>query len=490
MKVGASWMFVGGAALAGCSLLYNPANLPGPAIDAAPDAPPVVVRDQLELMAAGPHTLFEGQGTGGSRPAVVAITGKNIADDAVVTLIAADASTPALMLEVDNEHAVRSYGVLAVPVTLPIDPDRGEGLIKLTVQVSQPRGDGSAEPVTQRLEGQVVLHTLPELDAPITSSAALAPRYARVQLPGTALSFTPGASGAPVVISAVGSIELGDVHADASGQVPGPGGASGGPAAGPGGGPGGGKPAGLLTGGVAVAASGGGFGTAGENGHALLGIGTNPGGQATGDDYITSYPANAGSGGGGGAGTGGGAGGTLELTSGGTLTVGKVSADGGTSATGGGGSGGAIILRAGARATFGAVTASGGTGANAGGAGNGGAGRVRYDAPSVGALASLPSTGRRGVAFSDSRDDNPLITRDAQPAIKLVSEVASAVSFKVFVLDADGTTRAMSTVAFDTVSVSIELPVEPGYNQICVTPPSGNPGIRESTNCIDLAHVP
>jgi hypothetical protein len=495
MNVTAPWIVVGALSLAGCSLLYSPNNLPAPAIDATvpPDLYVTMHPDLLTLDAAGPMVLFEGQGTGGSRPAILAITGSNIADDATVALLPTGGQSPAPMIEVDNAHAGHAPGVLAVPVTLPIDTSRGTAGasdVALTVQVTQMAPPGSGAPaIVKSLEGQVVLRNLPELDAPVTSSAALAPLYSRVAL-SSALSFTPGAAAGPAVIRAVSSISAGDVHADAQGASPGPGGAGGGAASTRGAGPGGGNPAALLSGGLLEAGSGGGYGSVGGSGGSLLNPTSNPGGPATGDELITSYASSAGSGGGGGnSNSGGGAGGTLELTAGGTLTVGRVTANGGAgSGNGGGGSGGAIVLRSGAVAMFGAITAGGGGVVSGSGAGGGGSGRLRYDVPSVGgAIPTLPTANRRGAAFLEAI---PLVTNDPRQTLQLISIAASDLSFKVFVLDAAGITTEATMVTFAAPAVAIKPTLNAGYNRVCVTPPQGNPTLAESTSCIDIAYVP
>src|SRR5258705_560618 len=76
--------------LAGCSLIYNPNNLPGVpseagiSIDAPPDAPPdaEIVLDadptMLVLNTIAPSSIDEGQGDGGSRPALIVIGGHPI----------------------------------------------------------------------------------------------------------------------------------------------------------------------------------------------------------------------------------------------------------------------------------------------------------------------------------------------------------------------------------------------------------------------------
>lgn len=481
---------VGASISMGCSLLYNPNNLPALEVDAAVDAH-IVAPDLLALTAVGPLVLLEGQGTGGSRPAILAIEGNDIASDATVTLVPVAAQGPAPVIEVDNAHAVHALGgtVLAVPVTLPVDPDRGTPNpvdVMLTVQVTQMGASGT--PVVVPLAGKLTLRNLPELDTAVTEVTALAAKYSQVNV-SAGLAFTAHANASPVAIRAVGSIDfgMGEVHADGGGQTPGPGGNAGGAKGANGGGAGGGRPAGALSGGLLAAASGGGYGTAGGPGGAIGNANANPGGLATGDDFIKSYATNTSGGGGGGDNNpGGGGGGTIELTAGGTLTVGKVSANGGSAGgNGGGGSGGAIVLRSGANATLGVITVNGGSGGGSGG--GGGVGRVRYDAPSL--VGTAPPGARRGVAFDASGGSIPLATHDAHQPLRVVSTIGST-DFKVFVLSEDGTTTASTSVTFGSSSAVITPTLVPGYNQVCVTPPGITPDILESTNCLDIAYVP
>jgi hypothetical protein len=454
------------SALAGCSLLYNPDHLP-PYVDPLAPVP----------QSAGPQILFEGQGTGGSRQAILAITGRNFAPEATVELLPTDESSTAPPIEIDNAHIVRGSTVLAVPVTFPVDMTPGAGDVKLTVQVTQMGSDG---PVAGTLKDRVVLRKLPELDTSISDSTMLAPLYSSVKVT-TALSFTPLANASPVVIRAVGAIELGDVHVDASGQTPGPGGGAAGAGGaslmmdgGKGGGPGGGT-AGSVT-------AGGG------------------GGAVSSDDLITSYKTSGSGGGGGAIAAGGGGGGTLELTAGGTLKVGAITskgADGQSGTTGGGGgSGGVIVLRSGALATFGVITASGGLGGSSTGLSlpdgkPGGGGRLRYDVPSFSGEAPTSSTAiiQRGVAFGAAVGTNPLVTQNDHQDLIVLSEMGST-QFNVFVRDADDITTASTNVTFTSPNVIITPALRPGYNRICILPPGGNTNLLESTNCIDIAYVP
>ncbi|HET9625931.1 MAG TPA: hypothetical protein VFP84_31440, partial [Kofleriaceae bacterium] len=360
----------GAAALTGCSLIYSPGNLPSVPADAAdapgpPDAP--FDPDQLAVDAVAPGEMFEGQGVDGSRQVVLAITGANIAPDAKLTLVPEDPASPAAMIQVDNDHAVHSKfgGLLAVPITLPIDVASAGADIALAVQVTQ---SGSAGQVVEPpLKGHLVLHTLPELTALPAAATPLAPQYSRVAIGDWAIA--PRAAASATVVRSWSSITIGNVSANAAGATPGPGGAGGGSAGQNGAGFGGGLPGNVLSG---LLAGGGGAGFSSIGGKSPGGI---AGGAANGDAFITSLARNFASGGGGGGGLGaakgGGGGGTILLTAKGTLEVGALSATGGTGDTGsllaaggGGGAGGVIVLRAWAGATLGAITVAGGHGGN------------------------------------------------------------------------------------------------------------------------------
>jgi hypothetical protein len=492
--------------LAGCSLLYNPNNLPSPPDPVIPDGPPVDAREPdappidvtaLKLGGALPAMLLEGQGDGGSRPAVVVVTGENIGPDATVTLVAPRGVTPAPMVQVDNAHAARAPNghVLAVPVTLAVDTGRATGTMALTVQVSQMTPTG---PIAAMASNPVTVQYLPELTAAITDPAALAAKYSEVKLSGTVLSFPASASASRVAIVAVASIDLGGVHADAMGSVPGSGGGAGGPAKVVGGGPSGGQPGNFLVGnqGAVVAGGGGGYRVAGGGGHDLGGNIAAPGGGPIGDDFVSSYATNRSSGGGGGGmSAGGGGGGTIEITAGGTLKIGPVSAggaagggDGLLSGAAGGGTGGTVVLRSKAgSATLGAVTVSAGAAGHNGAltpaAGAGSDGRVRYEAVSVTGAPAAPA--RRGAVFAH---DNPVATSDPQPAISLISAAGSD-AFKLFVVDGAGATTTSMTVVFGSPTALVRPPLSPGYNQVCVTTPQGGPTIEESKNCIEIGYA-
>ncbi|HEX4420678.1 MAG TPA: hypothetical protein VH165_22340 [Kofleriaceae bacterium] len=487
-----------GATSTGCSLLYNVSNLPDPRVDAGGIPPPpdaILDPDALMLTAASPTLLYEGQGSGGSRAAILVINGSNIAPDAQVSLAATDPAAAAPMVTIDNAHAMHTADntMIAVPVTLLVDPTNTPGGkavdLPLTIQITQ---SGSTGMVTSpALTGQVSLHCLPELTAPLAAGVAPEPLYSQIAPIPANLSFA-ALAGAAIELRSVSSIDVGNVVSNTAGATPGPGGGAGGGPGLAGTGPGGGQPGALL--GLLTGGGGAGFFAGGG-----AGGGGTLGGAMSGDPLIVSYATTYASGGGGGGSaiTGGGGGGTVELTAGGTLTVGTVTVDGGNGANGstligggGGGAGGVVVIRAGAGATLGAISAKGGTGGTSGLGGAGGIGsigRVRVDAPSIaGTQPGFSSSVRRGVAFATAA---PLVTHDPHVLINVVSAFA-ADQFQVVVRDAANTTIQTSSLLFATPTAAITPSLSPGFNRVCVLPPGGTLTNEESTNCLDLVYVP
>src|SRR5262249_34521357 len=93
------------SALAGCSLIYNPNNLPTPPVVDAPevdayiaDANPALV----QLLDVGPAVLLEGQGVGGARPGVLALVGHQFVGPVTVELVLPTGLPRAPVITVDN----------------------------------------------------------------------------------------------------------------------------------------------------------------------------------------------------------------------------------------------------------------------------------------------------------------------------------------------------------------------------------------------------
>jgi hypothetical protein len=473
----------------GCSLLYNPDRIDKPLdakqyLDAAIDADP----SALTLTGVESPPLLEGQGDGGSRPAVLVVRGMNIVGGATVT-IAPTAGTA--MIEVVDPPVVSTQSdLIAVGVIARVDPALAAGQTQdLVVTVSQPTATGMVQQTTTwQLQGLDELEPMGAGNATLTTTGSPFV-YSRVNVAGTlTLSGTEKA-----IIRATSSISIKAIAGlSASGQNPGPGGGAGGAGgntASDGIGPGRGKK------GVPGTSGGGGAGflISGEDG------GGNPtsGGAQTGDALITSYATNAGSGGGGSNYPGGGGGGTLELTAGGNLTVGHIESRGGDggsggvalTAGGGGGAGGCVVLRAGAAATVdgfdlrGGAAGSGTLAGSDGGAGR--AGRARVDAVSITGDMGLA---HRGLAFDATA---PVIVRAATPTAKVLGS-----NNDKFDLQRASTSFAplggKQMIDFGgATDLEPGLPaLEPGFNRVCAVPEGSGLGNPESRNCIDLAYLP
>ncbi|MGE0869314.1 MAG: hypothetical protein AB7P03_12165 [Kofleriaceae bacterium] len=468
--------------IVGCSIIYDPGNIRGTDAGLPIDAfqvdgdPKMVSVDD-----AAPALLYEGQGEGATRRAVLTLKGHHFVAPATVALVPVG-DTPDLTVHNDEMHIAPTGNVLMVPVTIPVDVTRGEATIAVTVTLTQ-------ADVTTMLEGKLQLQMLDELDDTdtIASAADLKPLYSRVDRT-MALTFPPIANGAPVMIRAVSSIKLGDVTAKASGITSGPGGKNGGTNMAKGGGLGGGNP--NLNG-----AGGAGYRFKGANGKNLLNADSGQGGPANGHDLVPSFDDNAASGGGGGSGSiGGGGGGTVELTAGDTVEVVSIDVSGAAGqggsglSGGGGGAGGTVVLRALNTVTItGAVNVNPGAGGS-GTLGNGGAGslgRVRIDAWDV---VGAPDGAHRGFSFDPT---TPLFQRN--PIQSLSGKGTAADQFLVVVRNAQGTPTSPQPLSFVDSAVTLSpglMPYTEGYNRVCVYPAAGGLSHVEALNCMDLAYLP
>lgn len=471
-----------------CSVLYNPnnigvANSDASVLDTSTDA---FVGDadptMLQLDDSGPRVLLEGQGTGGSRPAILTITGHHFVEGVEVELLVPGGEP--VMFAVDNLNLVIAPGrdVLSVPVSVPVDAMRGTGLVPLTIRVTQ----GA---VSKQLEGKLHLRNLNELgDVAITDSALIEPLYSRIDHP-TLITFavTPGKP--PALFRAVSSIVFGNITANATAAAAGPGGFAGGAVSAAGGGVGGGQPGSVTSG-----AGGAGFSIAGGVGAGAGGAGTGAaGGPLIGEPLIRGYATNHGSGGGGGSGSiGGGGGGTIEITAGGSVRVGRIEVNGAAAAAGGvsgggGGAGGVVLIRAGSSVELaGSITANPGAGSPGTGlaGGDGRSGRIRIDTPLLIGAAQITPPPHVGMSLDPT---TPRSTRNTTQAIVAYGTLDD--SFNVFVLNATGSTTSQSTALFGTTTININPTLSPGYNRICVTP-NTNVSVDEATNCIDIAYLP
>jgi len=504
-------------ALAGCSFIYNPNNLPDPRmIDAAVvDANPCA----LTVTGIAPATILEGQGDSGSAPALLVIRGDNIVNTNLkVELKSHDGSTVPLAPITD---AVASADHTYVAFTVTAHVDMGpvtDVALDVTVSQDAPQDGSCMGKATGPLLGKLTLHGLPELTSMspgvnkatrTVTTSSLQTSYSMVNLVDVSPTTFSGATRAE--ITAVSSITLGAVIADAVGTTPGPGGnpgsASAGacPTSGGGGGHGGDATVSQL---LAVGGGGGGgggaaAGSSGATGTALSGVGGAGGisGIKNGSDQLASLETNAACAGGAGGlggtlvltnagGPGGAGGGTLALFAGGNIQTMSLSAKGGAGgppsgsggAGGGGGAGGNVLVHTDTGTlAIGAIDVSGGAAAMPGG-GAGSTGRVRWDV----AGADVPSSpGHRGPAFE--KVSTRVFT--TQPPSLTLSGTSND-GFSVRVIDQDNVVHDGGHNSFNNGAAVITPALNPGYNRICITLDLGMQGHIEADKCIDVAFLP
>jgi len=493
--------------LGGCSLLYDPDRL----APAAEGPPPPVKCELLAIERVYPDELLEGQGAAGSRPAVLVISGRDIAAGAMVSITPHDpADKPLLTVDMAKLSRDRFGTQLAVPIALDVDPNLGlTSSIRLDVTVTQPcpSSGGTATSTLQELDGgapALTLRGLAELTGAQSVSTAAPNLYSRVDVTG--LTAADGAK--PLIIRSTSSITIGgtqSVSVSALDQMPGPGGFAGGNGGDPniigsggngfmGGGPGGGIPNG----------GGAGFSAPGT------GTSSGPGGPSAGDAALVTLDSpNRGSGGAGGkgamlvqvvkGGAGGGGGGSIELTAAGDLTVmvpiEAKGADGAktNASSGGGGSGGVVLIRAGGRLTLAsgpdAVTVAGGMPpVGAADAGAGAPGRIRIDGlnRSIAVMAN-PMIGYRGPMFGAG---TPTIVAEARPRLAFIGQPSALVRYTIE--GEDGTTRGpveLSLSSTGETAVPLAVDLFAGYNKICALVTGVINRRDEAENCITLAYV-
>jgi len=509
-------LVAGVLALPACSILYNPNNVGDPVVpdapsdvatdaraDAAVDAPPDSPTDapsdapQITLASAQPNLLDEGAGMGGSRPALVILTGTNFLGPTFTVDPIDDGGVMRNPAIVGSRIATSGTEVaLALQVPVLTTVGQGNNTKVVRVKATQLGWDAMIDIPVKGLDELAPTGTV--------DTATLRPLYSRATF-ASAVHFT---GTAPALVRVTSDITItAVVDVDGVGQAPGAHGCDGGAAAtagdcGAGGGGGGNSGLGGSPGG------GGGFGTVGTGGAGSA----SPGGpgQVTGEALLISLTTtgttagNRGNGGGGGGGAtlggggaGGGGGGVLELTAEGTINVsgnGAVRARGGDGTAGGGvgggngggGSGGAIVVRSGngIASTAAWISAPGGTGAGSNNtkAGDGGAGRVRVD--TTNAVTGMVSgvTPARGPAWTTTA---PTIVTTANVDLGIVGGAAQ--SYGVYL---NGSAQPNVTTNASGAAVA-SLALVPGLNTACTTvAPAIGTGMPEATRCIDLVYLP
>jgi hypothetical protein len=490
------------SALAGCSIIYNPDNLPplmdAPEIDAPIDTPFDSNPDLLDITSVSPTMVLEGQGSGGSRPVVLALNGTAIIGGATVSVELMGSTEPAMLVGFDATADGTKGGVV---VRIPVMTDLDAGDPARTLRITITQGN-----VTKMVDVMVVgLDELTLMTSPVTTTQN-PPTYSTITVSND-IHFT-GAE--PVILKATAGITIDAdrlLDANASGGTAGPHGCNGGAMEQPGtctpsgGGPG--VNAQLLGLGAGSGGGGGGFG-----GPGTIGAGTMAGmpGMTSGNEAlvpITSSPGSAGNrgnGGGGGGGTalgnggpGGGGGGVVWLESGGDITVGSMAmiesrgaTTNGGSGGGGGGSGGAIFVRAGGTITSttrwlaapGGGASTGST--NPGGAG--GAGRIRIDT-ATGDIASMANNPNafRGPSWGLA---TPSLTTTSPATFTFHGQPGRAFDLR-FNDQPMGTATPGSSGSVEVSGVALR----PGVNRICGVALSGSLQGAEAQSCVELFYA-
>ncbi len=508
--------------VAACSLLYNPNNLPGAAGEAGidafdPDAEIILDTnpDALVLESVEPSVLVEGQGVGGSSPTILVIHGRQLVNNTTtVSITAHDASGAIAEITVDNSKLdVSANGRdLAVPISFAIDAVKGKltPRRRLDVTVSQMGATGLVTAtLAMKAPGDSAVLELEYLDeltnaSPEFAGLQLAPgtyRYSRVVITG---GLKASSNAGPLRIESISSFSsTGVVNIKAVGGTP--------TAGGNGGGNGGGASTlGPANPGSSGAGDGAGKSSGGGGGFGSVGLGGPVGGPKTGDDALKDFTSNRSSGGGGGlggvgiastgGGVGGAGGGVIELTAGGDLSIGDLTAIGGDGAVvaatsngggGGGGSGGAVLLRARGSLTITSATATGGLAGGGGAVAShaGGEGRVRIDTPAnVLAINSVPAAFRGPMLAADSN----LIVRTETPTFIVTG--AKNRSFSYFFVNSDGaqagTPSLIGPSGTQSLTIPASKPLGRGINHFCLLVDGADAASPpEAMNCYDIVYL-
>ncbi|HUQ02109.1 MAG TPA: hypothetical protein VM261_06405 [Kofleriaceae bacterium] len=491
------------SALAGCSIIYNPDNLPpltDADIDAPTDAPFDAPTDSnpelLEITGVTPSTIDEGVGSGGSRPVVFQLEGEAIVGSATVTVDLMGATETATLIDFDATPDGTKGGAI---VRIPVMTGLAAGMTRtLRITVQQGNVTKMADVTVNGLD-ELVVNTTPR------TTVVNPPTYSTITVSSN-VHFT-GAE--PVILKATANIDIQRaLDANAAGSTAGPHGCNGGvmeAAGGCGIGTGGpGSNASILGVNAGSGGGGGGFGQPGTIGGANGGAPGQPTGNEALVPIITSpgtagNRGNGGAGGGGGllgaaGGPGGGGGGVVWIQAGGDITVGAmgtIEARGATtsggSGGGGGGSGGAILVRAGGSITSTTrwLSAPGG-GASTGSSnpgGPGGAGRIRIDTP-AGDIASMSNNPNawRGPSWAT---DTPSLTSTGTLTFGFHGEPGREFSLRL-------NDQPLTQTATPGSGGDVDVPgivLRPGKNRLCGVALTGSLQGAESQSCIELFYA-
>ena len=273
-----------------CSLLYNPSNLPTAPIDAeiVPDAmiDAEVVADadpsMIAITSVSPGIVNEGQGDGGSHPAMIVVEGMQFVPGAKITLTKHSDQSPFAGAVVDDANTIVSDDgyEIAAPVKFKVDTTLPAGMmVRLDVTVTQKTASGmtvtktlTAGPGNTPVLQENGLGELHDGQAPLLANNVLPDNvytFSEVLITTNSggKSIVPKDNTAPMIIRAIASVKItGAISLDAAGQIAGPGGNNGGAGGMAGLSPTPGGPGGGRTGGGTPHGGGGSFGTKGGNG--------------------------------------------------------------------------------------------------------------------------------------------------------------------------------------------------------------------------------
>ncbi len=493
----------------GCSFIYNPNNIDKTNDSGSHPMDVEVVVDvnpaALALTSVYPTMVYEGVGTGDSRPALIVVRGTDIKANATVTVTAPMGATTQITV-VDAKIAL-DHNWIAISLSVAVDVDHDESGAKmaapLALDVTVDNGAGVLQTIHGSDPGGLKVQFLDQLTTAITAPPPANKRYSMINIQASN-PFTASSTTTLVHLRSESAIVFGaDVTANATANVPGTGGCSGGATATSGAATNGaGYPCSVGVGTTSSAGGGGGHGSAGTAGTQTgLTPTTSPGGGVSGSDPISDLTKDAGGGGGGGGllgggGSGGGGGGTIYLDAAGDLNINTtVAANGapGTSSgpSGGGGAGGTIILKAGGTLTVPSVTATGGLGGTAGAhGGDGGVGRIRFDAP-MGAPTAASPVAYQGAMFKTVNFYSYDQIVNPGTAIQVIGPTGTT-GFTGQAYGPNDTADESFDLSFGGGGLSQpKVTLTAGYNKLCVAVPGGN-GLQhpESANCAEIAFLP
>src|SRR5450432_2249842 len=170
--------------VSGCSFIYNPNNIGHGDSGIVVDVEVVADVDpsMLNLDYAFPGTIYEGAGSGSSRPAVLVVRGEQIAPTATVTVVPMTGA--ASQITVNGVTIAADHNWIAISITAPVDMNQDEtgthavAPVPLVITVDNGNNVVRSLPTTM-----VALKFLDQLTAPITAPVDPMKRYSKIDIP-------------------------------------------------------------------------------------------------------------------------------------------------------------------------------------------------------------------------------------------------------------------------------------------------------------------